>query len=125
MNYPSIGTVIAISFWWGEHLAIVAYRNGRWTLISNRANRGCVTEEPWEQVVGARAWRLVEYRSSLPRDEIIARARSKIGTRYSFWTWNCEDFVLWAHGIAAASPQRERALTVVSVAVLAFAVSSR
>jgi Lecithin retinol acyltransferase len=118
--YP--GAVVAIACFWGEHLGIAAIRNGQWTLISNRGMRNGVTEELFEHVVGQANWRLVAMAGALLPSTVVARARSKLGTRYSFWQWNCEDFVSWALGHKPRSLQRESFLALAGVIVSAIAV---
>ena len=101
------GIVIAIKCIWGEHWGIVSHEHGRWTLISNRGLRNRVTEERLEEVIDRANWRVVNFATSLPRDLIVERARSMIGSRYDLWKWNCQDFVYWALGFPPRSPQRE------------------
>jgi hypothetical protein len=112
------GDVIAIRFLWGEHWGIVANDDyGRLTIISNRRDKGGVTEELWEHVVGTATWRVVNnLATSRPAYMLVAQARSMLGSRYDFWKWNCQDLVYWALGLQPQSPQREAA-----VGLLAFA----
>jgi len=115
------GDVVAVSLWLGEHWGIVAVKNDRLTLISNRGLVGAVTEEPIEAVIGSSQWRVVAFTFHLPPSIVVARARSKIGTRYDFWEWNCQDFVYWALGLEPQSPQRAVVvglLTVIGIGVL-------
>lgn len=113
------GSVVAIKCWWGEHWGIVAGDYGRLTIISNRGLKDGVTEEPWEDVVGNAEWRVVDNLATLlPPHLIVARARSKIGTRYDFWTWNCEHHVSWALGLQPKSPQRDGVVSLLGVACL-------
>lgn len=108
MIQPIPGSVVAIKCWWGEHWGIVAGDYGRLTIISNRGIKGGVTEEPWDDVVGAAEWRTVDTpATTLPAYLVVARARSMIGTRYNFRTWNCQDHVFWALGLQPQSPQRD------------------
>src|SRR5260221_14090337 len=101
MIYVNLGSVVAIKCWWGEHWGIVAAdSSGRPTIISNRRLRGGVTEELWNDVVGDEEWRIVsELVTSLPAYLVIDRVRSRIGSRYDFWKWNCQDLVYWARGL--------------------------
>jgi hypothetical protein len=110
------GCVIAITCWWGEHWGIVgADLYGRLTVISNRGLRGGVTEEFWQDVVGNAKWRIVDLASELHPYFVVERARSRIGTRYDFFKWNCQDLVYWALGLKPQSPQREAAAALLSV----------
>jgi len=82
-----------------------------------------VTEEAFADVVGGAIWQIVDGPSALHPRAIVARARSKLGTRYDFWKWNCEDFVSWALGHEPRSSQREGFLGLVAfVLVSAIAV---
>ena len=119
----NVGDVVAIKCWWGEHWGIVGVSNGRLTLISNRGLKGAVTEEPVEDVIGSAEWNLVGLSRRLPAAIVVARARSKIGTAYDFWSWNCQDLVYWALGLQPQSPQRDAVvslLTLAGVSVLLY-----
>lgn len=117
MVYVNVGSVIAIRQWWGEHWGIVASDAfGRTTIISNRGLRGSVTEEPWQDVVADAEYRIVPLPSQLPAHLVIERARSRMGTRYDFWKWNCQDLVYWALGFEPQSPQRNAVQAMLAVA---------
>ena len=123
----NVGDLVAIKCWWGEHWGVVAHRDGQWTLVSNRGAKGMVTEEPLHEVVGAAEWRIVRNAAPLTAFLVVARARSKIGTPYNFWNWNCEDFVHWALGLEPKSPQRNEVVGVLTLACMAvlLGVASR
>lgn len=122
MLYVNVGSVIAIKQWWGEHWGIAASDPfGRTTIVSNRGFRGSVTEEPWQDVVGDAEYRIVPFASHLPAHLIIERARSRIGTRYDFWRWNCQDLVYWALGFDPQSPQREAVKAMLAIVFLGVA----
>lgn len=59
---------------------------------------------------------LVGYPSELDPEEVLERARERLGQPYRFWKSNCEHLVWAAHGLPPDSPQlrmwRERALKV-------------
>jgi hypothetical protein len=118
----SVGDVVAIKCWWGEHWGIAAIRDGLWTLISNRGIKGLVTEEPLADVAGNSQCRIVERADPSLASVVVARARAKIGTRYDFWQWNCQDLVYWAFGQSPQSPQRDALVGVLSIAGLAILV---
>lgn len=122
MNTLSLGAVVAIRCWWGEHWGIVAVKNGRWSLISNSARRGMVSEEDLEEVLGNAELRVIQLASPHSAFLAIERARSRIGSQYDFWKWNCEDFVHWAAGLPPRSPQRNAVLALLSlIGVIAVA----
>jgi hypothetical protein len=118
-----LGSVVAIKCGRGEHWGFVAGDYGRLTIISNRGLKDGVTEEPWEDVVGTAAWRIVDsLATAFPAYLVVARARSMIGTRYNFWAWNCEDLVFWALGLQPKSPQRDGVVGLLGVACLVMFV---
>jgi len=118
------GLVIAIAYWWGEHWGVVAAQGGRWTLISNRAARAGVTEEPLEALLAGRRWHQLDLGIDLPGDLVVARARSALGSRYDFWRWNCEDLVYWVHGLNLRSPQRNAVLGTLALAAIGTALGT-
>ena len=61
------------------------------------------------------------YLGSLPPEMVLARARAKLGTSYSLFNWNCEQFVRYAHGLNPESPQLA---TVASLLTLALVIGS-
>jgi hypothetical protein len=108
----------------GKHWGIAAVRSGQWTLISNRGIKSGVTEESFADVVGGANWQIVDGTSALHPGAIVARSRSKLGTRYDFWKWNCEDFVSWALGHEPRSSQRQSFLGLVGF-VIVSAIAAR
>jgi hypothetical protein len=125
MIAPIPGSVVAIKCWWGEHWGIVAGELGWLTIISNRGVTGCVTEELWDDVVGTAEWRVAEeLTTGLSAYSVIGRARSRLGTRYDFWSWNCQDLVYWALGSKPQSPQRDLLVGALSLAGIAVLLGS-
>jgi hypothetical protein len=124
MIYVVPGCVIAIKCWWGEHWGIAAAdQYGRLTIISNRGFRGGVTEELWQDIVGTAQWRVVDnLTSELHAYSIVEGARSRIGNRYDFWTWNCQHLVYCALGLKPQSPQRDAVAAAFSMACLVLIV---
>lgn len=121
------GDLIAIRYWWGWHVGLVASHMGRLTLISNsNAGKG-VCEEYLEPLLQGNEWQVCPPLSALGANAVTARARSKIGSRYDFWQWNCEDFVHWAFGREPRSGQRDgvkKLLAVIGLGVV-FAAAAR
>lgn len=111
------GTVFSTSRLLYRHYGILTGRfiNGVPTVISNSGEGGMVVEEPITKFQGIGDLQVVGYIGSLPQDVVIARARAKLGSRYSLINWNCEHFVRYAHGLKQESPQ-------LVVAVSLFAV---
>jgi hypothetical protein len=86
-----------------EHKAIAT---GEGTYIHCAKLFNSVIESPLEEyLLTAVDLPWVEgYPGTLPPDEVVSRARSRIGEP---WTpiSNCEHFVTWAHGVCVQSPQ--------------------
>jgi hypothetical protein len=121
------GDLIAIKYWWGEHVGVIGSQNGRLTLISNSNARSGVCEEYLEPLILGNVWRACQPLSQFGPDLVIARARSKIGSRYDFWKWNCEDFAHWVFGLEPRSGQRDglaKILAILGVG-LVMAVAAR
>lgn len=117
------GDVIRIPCGLYDHLAIVSDKTeyGRPYLISCSHRTGEVREELWDVVVGNQRWRHVGAIGSNNPAEILRRARSKIGSRWDLFSWNCEHFVNWACGQPSTSPQLTAAIVGLSVfAIIAF-----
>lgn len=67
----------------------------------------------WEEFAKGRTVHVVNSEAKYPGEEIVRRARSKIGVRgYNFITNNCEHFVSWCRTNVARSPQATAAITV-------------
>jgi len=112
------GTVIAVRYPMYKHFAIVseAYiqndRGYRPKLISLSYRTGGVQEEPWESVVGNQDIEVSPIQGKLTTEQILSRARSCIGRKikYHLFTFNCEHFVRYAHGLPVESVQVNQAL---------------
>ncbi len=120
------GSVVAIPVWPGvsflpfRHLGIVTDTN--WIsgprIISCSLRQGGVTEESVEEFSNGAPVTVVAYPGNLHPDEVIARARSRLGTPWNLFTFNCEHFVNWAHGLKPESPQLQAAAVVFVLAFL-------
>ncbi len=106
--WPQPGSVVSVPvFLFYRHKGIVSDRwyNGRPMIISTSARSGGVREEPWEVFAQGSVVSGEDYPGSLPAWEVLHRARSSIGSTYALFTRNCEQFVLYAHGLEPRSPQ--------------------
>ena len=76
-------------------------------VISNSTRSGGVTEEPWD--VFANGQSVMENENPSPAVGLmrVLRARSKVGTDYSLFDWNCEHLVTYAQGKPIKSNQIE------------------
>jgi len=87
-------------------------------VISNSAHAGDVVEEPWDVFASGQAWKEEGHPGKLPSWEVLYRARSAVYRPYDAFSWNCENFVAYCHGLPATSPQ----LAVVLIAAAVGAV---
>lgn len=101
------GTVLSTSRLVYRHFGILTDRfiNGYPSVISNSGEGGMVVEESLIKFQGAGDLQVVGYIGSLPQDAVLARARTKLGSKYSIINWNCEHFVRYAHDLKQESPQ--------------------
>lgn len=115
------GTVLSSGRIGYRHFGIVTdkYVNGLPTVISNAGDHGKVVEQPLAEFHGKWDLKIEGYWGSLPYQEVLARGRGQVGSIYSLFTWNCEHFVRFAHGIKPESPQLA---AIAAVGVLAVAL---
>jgi hypothetical protein len=101
------GTILSTSRGFYRHFGIATdnYVNGQPMVISNSGAHGRVVEESLEQFQGQGDIKNEGYWGKLPYQEVLARARKKLGSSYSLLDWNCEHFVRLAHGLKPESPQ--------------------
>lgn len=116
------GTVLSTGRPFYRHVGMVTDRfvNGMPTVISSSGGRGMVVEEPLDSFRVQGDLRVDGYLGSLPPEMVLARARAKLGTSYSLFNWNCEQFVRYAHGLNQESPQLA---TVASLLILALVIA--
>ncbi len=124
-NWPQPGMVVSVPiFLFYRHTGIVSDRwhGGKPMVISTSVRSGGVHEEPWDTFAQGSDVTVNGYPGRLPGWEVVRRAKSLIGTQYDLLTKNCEQFVMFAHGLKPQSAQL--AITVVialCVGVLAAA----
>ena len=73
-------------------------------------------EEPLSQFANGKNPRIVNYPGTLPPQIVLARARSYLYSEYRLFSWNCEHFVRYAHGLKMTSPQISRAVALCAIA---------
>lgn len=107
MDKLRMGTIISVNVGPYEHLGILTDQglDRHQTVISNSSRRGGVYEETIDVFTGGREMNVHGYIGSLDPNIAISRARSKIGSCYNIFHWNCEHFVRWAHGLVPESRQ--------------------
>ncbi|WP_250460309.1 lecithin retinol acyltransferase family protein [Microbulbifer litoralis] len=79
-----------------DHWALVSdrYQRGKPMLISNTLRNGTVVEEPWDDVVAGRPFKVIWMPTLESATSVISTARSLVGkVRYSLAYYNCEHFV--------------------------------
>ncbi len=127
MNHPTTsadtahlkpGTVLRIDRGLYSHVALL----GQWRDSSSRAvltlGPGPLEEVAFEDFAAGKPVVVEGYLGSLHPSEVLDRAR-KLGARtYSWLGFNCEHFVRAAHGLNPISPQLQRAVAFVGLALL-------
>ncbi len=104
---PGMVVEVFVGIFWHPGIVTKVWPGGA-MVISNSFRRGGVVEESIAEFSGGRKMRVGGIVPSTDPMHTVARARSKIGTRYNLFTWNCEHFARWAHGITPESPQLQR-----------------
>jgi len=126
-SYPPPGNVVSVQthvFW--RHKGIVSDRwhNGKPLVISASARAGVASEEPWDTFSAGDPVQDDGYPSTLPRWEVLRRARMMIGRQYILLKFNCDHFVALAHGQEPKSPQLGATVVVALAAILIGAAMS-
>jgi hypothetical protein len=96
------GNVVAISAGFVTHMGIVTAHG---TVLTNSSRYGCVCEQSTKAFAAGRPLRMIGYLGNLEPAEVVRRAKSQIGRRYKLFSFNCEHFVRWAHGLRPESGQ--------------------
>lgn len=111
MSVYEPGTILIVNMGFYQHLGIASDRfsTGNQLVISNSARAGGVTEEPLHQFSGGREISAQGVNGQINIAAVLRRARSKIGSKYNLFNWNCDQFVRWAYGMKPESPQLQKA----------------
>ena len=126
VQWPAPGTIVSVpAYIFFRHKGIVSNRwhGGRPMVISNSARAGGVAEESWDVFTSGQAWKEEGHPGSLSSWEVLDRARSRAAPPYNPFTWNCESFVAYCHGLLPASPQLAVVLVVALVGAAIIARS--
>ncbi|WP_236607756.1 lecithin retinol acyltransferase family protein [Sandaracinus amylolyticus] len=86
-------------------------RNGPdgWPQVVHKSKRrGVVAEESWSEFAAGRPVHVIGYLGTASPDVVIARARARIGERWSPLR-NCQHFVRACHAVVECSPDLDRA----------------
>lgn len=105
-----VGVPVQTRFGRVDHKGIVTDRygsDGEPTVLHASDLYGRVVETEAEEFVQRAVGpvRFVGYPGALPPDEVLRRARARIGARYRALTANCEHFATGVHGLPPDSPQ--------------------
>ncbi len=119
--YPP-GTVVAASTGLVIHLGI-ATESG--TVLANSKRKRCVCEETVAEFSEGRPIRVIGYLGALSPSDVLHRARSLIGRSYDLIRFNCEHFVVWAHGFTPRSSQVRTALVLGAAVAVALVLARR
>lgn len=120
------GTVVAVSVGTVDHVGILTDQivGGAPTVISNSMRAGGVAEDPLHTFGGGREIRVLGHPGHLSQREVLRRARSQLGKRWRLFSWNCEHFVHWAHGLKPSSPQLTVGISLLALLGIAAALIS-
>lgn len=104
------GTIVRVRLPLYEHVGLLgdSVLDGERTVVAFSARAGGFDELPLSQFAGGHDVVLGGYLGGLPPDVVMERARSKKGQPYSWFAFNCEHFVRFAHGVAIESPQLQQ-----------------
>lgn len=102
-----VGQVVATSriLYWHWGIVTDGWVNGEQMVISCSNLRKMVVEEPISIFGQGFSIEPRSFSSALPVQEILMRARQKIGQTYDLLNWNCEHFLYDACGLPKQSPQ--------------------
>lgn len=107
-HVPAPGSIVSTPILLGyRHLGIVSdrFHGDLPMVISNSSRSGGVEEEPWALFLQGGPVRVERHGQGLDAARIVARARSRLGTPYDLFRWNCEHLVTFALGRNPQSPQ--------------------
>lgn len=114
------GAILAIRHSTYTHFGIVSDKRdaqGKPMIIDNSSAAGAVQERSWHCAVGARNFTLASFQPRLSANEVLRRAREKIGQkRYCLFRSNCEAFVREVAGLERTSNQVTACVVTVPIA---------
>ena len=114
MDFLHPGKVIGVRVGPIIHVGIVSDKLyfGEPMVISNSNRAGGVAEEPLGVFQGPYKLIPMGQPAEAPREQVLARARKKIGTTWNLFSWNCEHFIRHAYGVKPESSQLQNAFVV-------------
>jgi|SRR5581483_965198 len=121
--WPRPGAIVSVPIFLGfHHKGIVSDRwyRGKPMVISASARTREVREEPWDTFTGGRDVTVERNPEFLEGMRIVYRARSRIGTPYDLFAFNCEHLVSYSLGRQPQSPQLAVTALVLVVGLIAL-----
>lgn len=98
-----------------KHYGVVTHAG----IIINASKKcGKVLEETLADFCESSQWRKSQISSNLSPDEIIMRAKGKIGQTYCLLSQNCEHFVRYALGLSVESVQVKITLGLIGICLI-------
>jgi len=123
---PILGSVVFVNVGPIKHRGVLSRDpDGSPTVISNSRRAGGVAEESLDEFAGSRPVHHEGFLGNLSPEAVISRARLCLGQRWNLWSWNCDHFVTWAHGLTPRSPQLRGAVICCSLALVAVVAIPR
>ena len=122
-NLPA-GTIIHVDIGSYRHVGLLGDRfmkSERGVLSFSAEAKGFV-EEPLSAFSGGRPVVCDGYLGELPSWVVMQRAREMAGQPYSLFSFNCEHFVRYAHGVPMESPQLQQVGAILGILGIAFFV---
>lgn len=121
------GTIVKVSHGLYDHVGLLTEYTQppqERHVLSLTGRTGGLVDEPISLFAGNKPVFEVDYPSDLPPEWVLMRARSLANQRYSLFSFNCEHFVNYAHGLPSKSPQIAAWLGVAAI-VTGFVVLAR
>lgn len=110
------------------HVGLVSDRRSYFGLphvISASKRTGYVVEEPWEEFAQGATVEVCDIRGNLSAQDVLGRARQKIGHEWRLVVANCEHFVRWAHGLPVTSPQLQAGVVKAGLGLAVAAIAAK
>ncbi len=123
LRYPP-GTVVAARFPFFRHFGIASDRfiSGEQAVLSCSRRRGSMVEESFSEFAGGMPVESCGYWGSLHWVQVLARARCRLGQKWSLFGFNCEHAAYDAHGLPMQSKQIQAGVGLLGAAVTLLSV---
>ena len=124
--WPAPGSVVSTPIIFGlRHYGIVSDRweNDMPMVISGSNRMGEVVEESWTVFAPSGQWRREALIGPISGLAAVARARTRIGSKYELLSWNCDHLAHYAVGLSPRSPQLALVCAGLATLYIAFRVN--